>query len=346
VHDRLYARAVAFTSGGKRLVFVSVDLSGFASWPVYHFQKQIYERYGLKPDELFLCGTHTHSAPLLFGSRTYPHPNNFAYTEALPAKLVEVVGKALKAAAPVRLAIGKGHSDVAVNRRLPEGGRIEMARNPDGPVDRTVSVLKIARRDGSPVAAMFEYGCHSRSLRSANRLVSGDIFGIAEQHAEKIVGAVAPAFAGASGDVDPWHVVQSFDGGETVAMGTALGEEVARACNKATEVPSGAIRTFSERLTVPGKHGAKQIQITAAALGGIAWIGLDSETLVEVGRQIKAASPFPHTFLFTHCNGGSGYLPPRHRFPEGGYEIEISGFAPEAADLLTGRVKGLLQSLR
>jgi hypothetical protein len=187
IHDRLYARAIAFKNGGKRLVLVSCDLSGFQYTPAYFYQKEIFAKFDLKPDELFLCGTHTHSGPMLFLSKTYPHPNTSTYTEGLRAKLRDAVGRALNAAAPARIAAGIGQSPIAVNRRLPlpdgqtspSGGRVTMGRNPDGPVDREVQVLKIARRDGVPIASIFDYACHSRSLRAANKLISGDIFGIA-----------------------------------------------------------------------------------------------------------------------------------------------------------------------
>src|ERR1044072_1481318 len=77
IHDRLYARAVAFRCGTKRLGLVSCELSGFQTVPVLHFQKDIFAKFGLAQSELVFCGTHTHSAPMLFLNAAYPHPNNF-----------------------------------------------------------------------------------------------------------------------------------------------------------------------------------------------------------------------------------------------------------------------------
>jgi len=52
------------------------------------------------------------------------------------------------------------------------------------------------------------------------------------------------------------------------------------------------------------------------------------------------------TLVVTHCNGTSGYLPPKHLYVEGGYEVESSPFASAAADELTRRVLGMLHELK
>ena len=41
-----------------------------------------------------------------------------------------------------------------------------------------------------------------------------------------------------------------------------------------------------------------------------------------------------------------GYLPPAHRYAERGYEVDISGFAPQAAGMVVDRVVTLLAELR
>jgi hypothetical protein len=60
---------------------------------------------------------------------------------------------------------------------------------------------------------------------------------------------------------------------------------------------------------------------------------------------IKAGSPFKHTFVITHCNGAAGYLPPKHLYVEGGYEIKTSPFAPQAAEKVVKQVVTMLHEL-
>ena len=71
-------------------------------------------------------------------------------------------------------------------------------------------------------------------------------------------------------------------------------------------------------------------------------MGFNVEMLTEIGMAIKAASPYKHTFVITHCNGYNHYLPPEHLFKEGGYEVMRSSFAPRAAGIV---VKAALKML-
>jgi hypothetical protein len=355
VHDRLHARAVAFASGTKRIVLVSGDLASFMFGP--YFTRMIEDRWKLRADEILLCATHTHSGPQLSLNPEYPHPNNFRYTRMLERTLVDLVGNALAALGPVRVAVGRGQAMVAANRRrIKADGTVEMAPNPDGPVDPEVLALRLSRPGAEPFAILFDYASHSRSLRKANTLVSGDIFGIAEQVVERSgrPGLIAGALAGASGDVDPITVVDTFeapDGGvsPTVALGTRLGEEAARAAREASPIPSrAAIRTTSARLQLPPKVAgqAKFVSVIVAAVGDVVFVGLDCEASVEIGLAIKRGSPFPATFVVTNCNGTIGYLPTARQHQEGGYEVSLTGFGPTAADVLVKETLALLAKVR
>jgi hypothetical protein len=75
-------------------------------------------------------------------------------------------------------------------------------------------------------------------------------------------------------------------------------------------------------------------------------VGISAEVLTAVGLRIKQGSPFPYTWVVTHCNGASGYLPPLELYKEGGYEIEASPFAPGAAEVVAKEALQLLYSLK
>ncbi len=352
VHDRIYARAIALADGSRRLVLVSCDLTNFPL--ADYFERPIAERHGLAPGELMLCATHTHSGPLVTLNTRFPA--NVEYTKRLGGLLSTVVGRALRDLAPARLSVGRGRSAVGVSRRKPvPGGGMEMAPNPDGPADHEILVLLLSRPGARPFAALFDYACHSRSLNRANRLLSGDILGLAEQEVEKAMPglALAAAVAGASGDVDPVNVVSGFDavrGGppETVRLGSMLGQDVLRAVESARPVPAlAALRTSRVRVALPPRWAGttRSVTVSTATAGELALVGLDCEAAVEIGLAIKAASPFPATFVITHCNGSSGYLPVARQHEEGGYEVARTGFAPAAADLLVKETLALLAKL-
>jgi neutral ceramidase len=369
IHDPLSARVVAFEQGGNRLVLVSTDVIGFSGGTSATVRKAIVEACGLQPSELLLTAIHTHSAPsVTLGPSA--HPNNVEYTKTLEGQLVAAVRQALAHMGPVQIAVGSGSSPVGVNRRevvqnAAGKSRVQLGRNPSLLTDREVQVLRVSRADtGGVLAVVFAYATHSTALGPRNYLVSGDVHGLAEQFLEKHLagGVIAPAFAGASGNIDPWfRVLPKFETAkgwipEPVLMGTMLGEEVAHVLDGIKKPSAGGpIRTAFKTLVLPGKPRAKagaagggkspEFNLTVGRVGDVAVVGLGGEVFHEIGKAIKTASPFPHTLVITHCNGAAGYVPTKEAYPEGGYEVESSGFAPAAAGRVVEEVLRLLREL-
>jgi hypothetical protein len=192
----------------------------------------------------------------------------------------------------------------------------------------------------------------------------GDVMGLAEQFVERILGpeTIAPAFAGASGNIDPWFRVLpsiNIEPGwipEPVLLGTLLGEEIVHVCRDIDEVSDdGRIGTAFVTLELPGKprsadriekdHPPTELNITVARIGEIGFVGLGAEVLTEIGMAIKEASPCKHTFVITHCNGAASYIAPEHLHIEGGYEIRSSPFAPQAAEIAVKQAVKMLHEI-
>ncbi len=386
VHDPLSARIVVFKNNDKRLVLASSDLIGFYGGTAEYMRKAILGEFQLEPSELFLSAIHTHAGPSLTIDKEKGHPNNLEYTEQLKIKLIEVIRKALSNMGPVNIGAGIGYSPVGMNRReltFDNSGNssIRLGRNPYGPTDKEVSVVKITNADGGTIAALFDYASHATCLGGKNYTISGDVLGLAEQFVEKILGGPPPGgnpedvitagFAGASGNIDPWfRVLPAFNTEpgwipEPVLLGTLLGEEVVHVFRD-IEIPVpafarkhgdgvGEIATAFITLELPGKprsedkiqkdHPPTELNISAARVGDIAFVGIGCEVLTEIGMAIKAASPYKHTFVISHCNGAASYLPPEHLYIEGGYEIRSSPFAPQAADIVVKQAVKMLHEL-
>jgi neutral ceramidase len=360
VHDPLSARVLAFEAGGKRLVLVSVDIIGFYGGTDEFLRSALLKEFNLEPGELFLAAIHTHAAPSPTLDRERGHADNVEYMEGLQGKLVKVVRQALGGMQPVGLGLGAGYCPVGSNRRelrINDKGEssIVLGRNPYGPTDKEVLVMKVARADGTPVAVAFDYATHGTSLGYDNYTISGDVPGLAEQFVEKILGSdvVAPVFVGASGNIDPWYrVLPGFNTEpgwvpEPVLLGTFLGEEVVHVYRDIKQTgPADKIGTNYSVLQLPAKPGDDvpadkspnsptfPFVVTVARVGDVAFVGLGGEVLTEIGMAIKAGSPCEHTFVITHCNGAAGYLAPKELHVQGGYEVKSSHFAPQAADIV------------
>jgi neutral/alkaline ceramidase-like enzyme len=370
VHDPLSARALAFEQGGKHLVLVSIDIIGFYNQTAEPLRNAVLDACHLQPSELFLAAIHTHSAPALTLDPAKGNSNNVAYTENLKTQLVQVVRQALDKATPVKVQVGFGSSPVGVNRRQlshDQAGnpRIVLGRNPSVPIDREVQVLRVVNTDTEADAAvLFDYGTHSTSLGPRNYLISGDVHGLAEQFVERYfgMGVVAPGFAGASGNVDPWYRIlpgfRTTNGWipEPVLQGSMLGEEVIHVVEEMPKDDAGGIVATSFRtLVLQGKPADELVtttncaptalNLTVGRVGQVAFVGLGGEVFNEIGQAIKAASPFPCTLVITHCNGAAGYLPIKPAYLEGGYEVRSSRFAPDAAEEVIREAVRMLHAL-
>jgi hypothetical protein len=369
VHDPLSARVLAFEAGGRRLVLVSVDIIGFYGGTDEYLRSALLKECNLQPAELFLTAIHTHAAPSPTTDRERGHANNVAYMEALKGKLIEVVLQALGRMESASLGLGVGYCPVGSNRRelrINDNGEssIVLGRNPYGPADKEVLVMKVAKADGAPLAVAFDYATHGTSLGFDNYTISGDVLGLAEQFVEKILGAnvVVPAFAGASGNIDPWYrVLPGFNTEpgwvpEPVLLGTFLGEEVVHVYRDIKQTGSAdKIATGYVTLQLPAKPGddvsankkpgTAPFVVSVARVGDVAFVGLGGEVLTEIGLAIKAGSPCGHTFVITHCNGAAGYLAPKELHVQGGYEVKSSHFAPQAADVVIREAIRMLHEL-
>lgn len=69
-------------------------------------------------------------------------------------------------------------------------------------------------------------------------------------------------------------------------------------------------------------------------LGDAALVSLAGEPFSSIAQRIRERSPAEHTFISGYSNGGFGYIPDRDAYEEGGYEVEATPFAPEAADVV------------
>ncbi|HVV74088.1 MAG TPA: neutral/alkaline non-lysosomal ceramidase N-terminal domain-containing protein [Verrucomicrobiae bacterium] len=368
VHDPLSARALVFEQAGRHLALVSIDNLGFYNDTAAPLRKAILDQCHLEPSELLLCAIHTHSAPTLTLDAATVSDANVEYTRSLESRLADLVSRAIQGTQPIQISLGRGSSPVGVNRReiVTDGTsrKIVLGRNPDELTDREVQVMKLTRPgQDRAVGALFDYATHSTSLGPRNYLISGDVHGLAAQFLENYYGQgfIAPEFAGASGNIDPWvRVLPDFrtNNGwipEPVLLGTMLGEEVARVLETSQRpVTNTVLASMFRTVELPGKPDTNGVSaagrtvpfnITLGRVGEIAFVGWGGEVFNEVGKRVKSSSPFSCTIVMTHCNGAAGYVPIRSSYAEGGYEVQSSPFGPGADEVLADATLEMLRCL-
>ncbi len=132
-------------------------------------------------------------------------------------------------------------------------------------------------------------------------------------------------------------------------------EYTAEELQKAREIDArqGANTPFLEQvkayriLDVEARGGKPfDVDVQVFSLGrDIAWVALPGEVFVELGRSIKAASPFKQTNVVELSNGRSSYIPHRSAFSEGQYEVVSTRYAEGAGEMLVTTAVRLLDEV-
>lgn len=86
-------------------------------------------------------------------------------------------------------------------------------------------------------------------------------------------------------------------------------------------------------------------EVQGMKIGDFVLITSPAEVLVEVGLNMKKASPHEHTFMAAFSNGYIHYGPPASEYPRGGYEVTECLLAPEWQALYEAKAAEVLGRL-
>jgi len=93
------------------------------------------------------------------------------------------------------------------------------------------------------------------------------------------------------------------------------------------------------------EHQPVAMEQICVALDDCALLSFPGELFTEIGMQIKARSPFRHTYIIGLANGYVGYLPTRQAIREGGYEPETRRLDDSAEELIIAHSLELMRRL-
>ena len=201
--DPLEARVLALSDGSRTIALVTLDLC-------FTFDEksmdQIRSDVRGTVDEIIFHASHTHSGP------TYSEAPQ-AVAHAVPP-IENAIRSAAAAMVPVQIGNGWGQTYIGFNRRYLEiDGAVQMFwRNEPKisttfPVDPTVGVIRVDRRDGTPLAILVNYACHPVVLGPDSFNYSADYPGEMRRVIEQAMGHDSMAFflQGAPGDINPFY---------------------------------------------------------------------------------------------------------------------------------------------
>jgi len=280
IHDHIYARAIVLSDGSRQAAIVAWELIGVPT-PVWEeLSKRVATEAGIQPEYLLLAAVHDHSAPAPEGMYGNSSLKAAAYTRHVEDATIEAIQEAKAKLQPAQIGIGTAKAYVNINRReysSKEGWRL--GYDPEGPSDKTVTVIRFNALSGKPIALLINYAVHAVVMGDENYQITGDLAGATSRFVENYYtgkpeykprsdagpalqlrpedtaeGVVAVWTSGAAGDQNPVSEAPGSDFTLVNALGQILGEAAVRAANS---VPSTTdkIRIWGKQdeITCPGR---------------------------------------------------------------------------------------------
>src|SRR5580704_12128947 len=270
--DPLEARVLAISDGNRSIALITLDLC-------FTFDEKSMDQIRADVrgtvDEVIFHASHTHSGP------TYSEAPE-AVRHAVP-RIEGAIRSAAASMVAVRIGNGWGQTYIGFNRRYIENdGAVKMFwRNEPKisttfSVDPTVGVIRIDRRDGTPLAILVNYACHPVVLGPDNFSYSADYPGEMRHIVENAMGRDAMAFflQGAPGDINPYFDKTPLIEDAVGVMketGRKLGLEAIRVANSIqTKAPEHArIQTKTVVLAVANRWNREKLEARYTATSGI-----------------------------------------------------------------------------
>lgn len=330
VHDAPNARALLLKGPGGDFLLLSLEMTSLMGKDLDLFRAAAAESAGIPAERVWVSVTHTFAVPHFIGGPNLARATeqelarDQAYKQAFLTAARTAARTAAQTLVPAKLTLGSGASAVNANRDIetPQGWWIGI--QPNGICDRTVNVLRIDSAEGTPIAAVYNYGMQSSVLDNVfdtdgTRLITADLIGETSRRLEAERGGVAIFLPGASGDQCPRERARydrvAADGTiETVDLGqeqgfaiigrlaAELAEDTARALDRAA-LPLEADTITVERHTFDCPKQVKQFEgFPVPTIGYTAIPDGTLETSVEIlriGTQFAAVGVLPELNCIT-----------------------------------------------
>lgn len=191
VHDSLYARAiVANNEKGEKVALLTVDICAIPKETVQMMRAYIASKTTIKPDDVMIMATHTHSGPV--AELNAPKVKEFL---SKAAGAVVLADKNLK---PSVFSVGRSSENrISHNRRLKcidgtthmcwEKFKPGFVIEPWGPIDPEIITLSISQ-EGKPKGVIVNFACHATTLTGNNWLYTADYPGYLGESIKRVKG--------------------------------------------------------------------------------------------------------------------------------------------------------------
>ena len=200
VHERLVAQALVLSDGERTVAVIATDLVVVGAELAAEVRERVERLTGIPPSAVSVHASHNHSAPgVLSGSAVAPRnaseaPELERWAGTLGDSLAGAVYAAWRRLAPARSGAAAGQAPgLACNR-------VDRTR----PIDDSVTVIRVDREDGSPLAALVGMAAHPISVGGSSTRWDADFIGPLRHTVESALPGIECLFIqGCAGDLAP-----------------------------------------------------------------------------------------------------------------------------------------------
>lgn len=281
------ARALVLDNGDTSVAIMVADLIAVSKFVVDGAREKVAAATGLKPENILISATHSHSAPSGFkGSGLLGPSEDTKLTEFLIGEFAAAITEAHAALRPAAIGFAYGKLDTAtVNRQ----------QNNDAVIDPDVGVLKVQEKDTrNTIATLANFTGHPVILGGENLLLSCEYPGVACEIVENVVGGVAIFTQGACGDVTMKRSGPEFD--EVTRIGRVVAGEIISTSEQIKPGSDAALRCQWQAVSVeprklPTPEAAEAgVKAAEAAVQVAESAGKPEYILRDLKREVSAAT--------------------------------------------------------
>jgi hypothetical protein len=351
IASRLEANVLVIKRASSRVTIVSTDLL----YPGEPLRSRLVRNLGLSGngEELFLCASHTHSAPMTAPSLHRLGVADHEYIQFVATQITGLIESLEHRGVPCICTYHEGIANHSMNRRLV---RLRLTRsgltrhsglgpNPNGERDESVRVLEFSQPDCKPLAVVWNYACHPTEFPGLLQ-VSAEYPGIVRSRLRSDLGDIPVLFLqGFSGDVRP-----PFSGRTAGVVGWArrvlVGPQFRRPLRREWEEWSNGL---AESIASIARSAPRNLRLNSLALkrvevpqdefaaggsdskpliwhlidfGDLRIVGINAEPVVKYRRQLEECFAGKPLLTVGCLDQPICYLPSDSMIPEKGYEVE------------------------
>jgi hypothetical protein len=310
VNDPLFAKALVVKSDVSTLVIVTIDavalgeIGRIGNDFVPAVRGRIERELGIKPANVLINASHCHGV----------------VCADVADRTCQAVAEAARNVTPVSVGAGSGREDrVSENRRfqLRDGTEADSRRAyslPPGdtyvsvaPIDPEIGVLRFDKKDGSTLAAVYNFACHPiEGVPGGGN--TADMIGFASKTIEENLGggAVALFLQGCAGDINPANYKDVDHPHDAEPLGNRLGLSTLRALRGIKTKEDDRLVVINETIELPRSDSRARIaaleEEQTKLVRSLKGTTINLETFVPLLLKYNAANPFPSAYGYRYLH--------------------------------------------